>query len=368
MAGFLNITERARLMVLETENRTWLTAGLLAVLLAAPVSLAQTAAPDAPTGESSSLLSLMREDAFRPGRPASEAPVRPSAMLAEDSDDAAEAPDPVAEEQAGIDKAFSFGVSYTVVSDYIFRGINFSEHATEGREKLNHQVTTSLGVDLAALGIGPFGSIHFDTFFEWYADQKKISGDGANIQEIDYLVYWSYDIEQIGTSMSIGWTRYDFPNATAFDTDEWFISLEHNDAWMWKWLFPDNEDGVLNPSFFLAHDFDIASGVWMEVAISHDFVCPQIPHLTMTPGLKLGIDAGWAGPLTGADGHDTRLAFLEYNVSVAYALSEALGLPDAYGDISLSTFLAFSDAFAEGGSAGIFRDEFYGGFGISWDW
>jgi len=354
-------------MVLKTENRTWLTAGLLAVLLAAPVSLAQTAAPAAATTESSSLLSLMREDAFRPGRPASDASVRPSAMLAQDSDDAA-APDAAAEEQAGIDKAVSLGVSYTVVSDYIFRGINFSEHATEGREKLNHQVTTSLGVDLDALGLGPFGSIHFDTFFEWYADQKKISGDGANIQEIDYVVYWSYDIEQIATSMSIGWTRYDFPNATAFDTDEWFISLEHNDAWMWKWLFPDNEDGVLNPSFFLAHDFDIASGVWMEVAISHDFVCPQIPNLTMTPGLKLGIDSGWAGPITGADGHDTRLAFLEYSLNFGYALSDALNLPDEIGDISLSTFMAFSDAFAKGGSAGIFQDEFYGGFGLSWDW
>ena len=36
-------------------------------------------------------------------------------------------------------------VTYSLYSDYIFRGINFSEYAGEGREKFNHQVTTAFG-------------------------------------------------------------------------------------------------------------------------------------------------------------------------------------------------------------------------------
>ena len=45
-----------------------------------------------------------------------------------------------------------------------------------------------------------------------------------------------------------------FPNAQAANAQERTVALEHNDAWMWKWLWPDNEDGAVNPSIFYAMD------------------------------------------------------------------------------------------------------------------
>ncbi len=38
----------------------------------------------------------------------------------------------------------TFSFDYTIVSDYIFRGLNFSEYPGEGREKLNHQLGVGL--------------------------------------------------------------------------------------------------------------------------------------------------------------------------------------------------------------------------------
>ena len=87
-----------------------------------------------------------------------------------------------------------------------------------------------------------------------------------------------------------GVTWYAFPNAKAANTFEWFIALEHNDAWMWQSVWPDNEDGVLNPSFFLAHDVDLIGGVWIELGLSHGFeICEG---LTLTPGWIVAIDGG----------------------------------------------------------------------------
>ena len=114
----------------------------------------------------------------------------------------------------------SFGLSYALYSDYIFRGVNFSEYDGEGREKPNHQVTVSLAYDL-----GDFGSIGFDTWFEWYAAQKKINPDGGgqNLQEVDYAIWWGYGLEPIATDITLGVTFFQFPNmaqALRQDDDE----------------------------------------------------------------------------------------------------------------------------------------------------
>ncbi len=338
--------------------------GLTTVLMGTPLAAGQEKKS---TERSPVSIRLSGDEAFRS---VDAKPQRPRATLVQDAQENAAEPSPAAEEQAGFDKPFEIGLSYALVSDYIFRGINFSEYAGEGREKPNHQLSTSLLVDLEKLGLGPVGSIGFDTWYEWFAAQEKISGDGANIQEIDYVVYWSYDLERIATGLTIGWTHFSFPNwAGGGDrTNEWWFSLEHNDAWMWKWLFPDNEDGVLNPSLFFAHDWDLAKAAWMELAISHGFEFEALPHVTITPGIKLGVDLGYLGPLTGTDDHDTRFALIEYSLGIDFDLSGALSLPDYLGSLTLSPFLAFSDALQSPENHGTIQDEFYGGVSVGWSW
>ena len=94
----------------------------------------------------------------------------------------------------------SFSLDYTLVSDYVFRGINFSEYAGEGREKPNHQMST--GIELATEEYGNFGA---SFWFEWFAGQGSLTPGSDNLQEVDYVVYWNYDIEQIATNLELGW-------------------------------------------------------------------------------------------------------------------------------------------------------------------
>lgn len=273
---------------------------------------------------------------------------------------------------------FSFSINYTLMSDYIFRGINFSEFPGEGHEDLNHQMGTSLGVSL-----GDWGSIGFDTWFEWFAGQEQINprnGDD-NLQEVDFVVYWSYDLESIDTALTIGWTYFLFPNTARTlredaskannnddRTHEWWFSLEHNDAWMWRWLWADNEDGILNPSFFFSQDIGIGSGtaIWMELGLSHEFALAE--NVTVTPSWTLGIDHSYYHYFAGARTESTRLANMLWGLDVSYDLNDLLSLSETWGDVTISGLLFFSDALGNPEDNGIIQDEFFGGVSLAYSY
>ncbi len=270
----------------------------------------------------------------------------------------------------------SLSLDYTLVSDYIFRGINLSEHAREGREMPNHQLKASMSMDLAPLWGGEpghCGEIGFDAWFEWYADQKKINvSEGANIQEIDYTVWYGYYVEPIYTKVKIGWIGKAFPNLDGVHNDdktnEWFLSLVHNDAWVWRCLGYQGEAGILNPTMSLYHDLHISGGVWVDLGISHGFQFEALPYLTITPSYALHIDGGWTGPVFGTDDHDTRLAGMTYGIDVSYDLTEVLRMPLWAGSMKVSGFLNYFDPTGRMRSTLPYEDELYGGVKLAWSW
>jgi len=266
---------------------------------------------------------------------------------------------------------FSFGLEYSLYSDYIFRGINFSEFPREGRERLNHQLSIDFGVDLGLLfdrDAGSLGTLSLNTWFEWFAAQKTIDplAGGQNLQEVDYSIAWSYDIESIATTLSLGYVFFSFPNAKAANTQEWTISLEHNDAWMWKWLWPKNEDGVLNPSIFYVMDVVAApGGSWLELGISHGFQVAE--NMMLTPSVTAAIDHRYLDPILGTGrGGSTRFAYVQYGLNIGYDLSAALRLPEKVGSWSMSGFLYFNDALGSAEDSSMIQDEFFGGVSIGW--
>jgi hypothetical protein len=254
---------------------------------------------------------------------------------------------------------FSVSLSYYLYSDYVFRFVNFSEYGTEGREKPNHQLTTDFSFDL-----GDFGSVGFATFFEWYAAQRQVALNpetgGANIQEIDYSIYWSYSLEAIYTDLTLGYTFYTFPNAKVFNSSEWFFSLEHNDAWMWKGLLPENEDGVLNPSFFFAHDVDALGGVWMEFAFSHTF--DVFENFTITPGWLVAIDGCYLRDNT------FRFAGDQWSLVMEYDLGSLMQIPEWAGSLAITGELYWNNPWGNVEDTGIAQDVFWGGMGVHWSW
>lgn len=310
---------------------------------------------------------------LNPARLAADTAAPANTMLAQAP--AAEQPAaPNAEPAPAVDEAgspFGLSLTYALYSDYVWRMVNLSEFAGEGREKLNHQLTVALSYDL-----GDFGTIGYTTWFEWYAAQKQLNPEwgGQNCQEVDYTLTWSYSFDPIKTDMTLGLTFFEFMNLAPVlrqDDDpgnnnddrsqEIFLSLTHNDAWMWKWLLPNNEDPVLTPSLFLAQDIGALAGTWMEYSFSHAFAIPGIDNLTITPKYTLASQCGfWT--------EGCYFAGDVWSLITAYDLTPVLQLPKWAGSVVLTGDLYFSNPYNQLDDAGLARDEFWGGMTVTWSW
>ena len=260
----------------------------------------------------------------------------------------------------------SVSVDYTLVTDYVFRGVNFSEYAGEGREKLNHQM--GIGVSYDA---GKFGTFGVTFWLEWYAEQEQLTpGSNDHLQEVDYVGYWSYPIEAIATTFETGWIAYDFPQLSGDEgcTNEWYVMLSFDDAKLFG-----TEGNVFSPyvAFYLDVD-DFHPGCWMEFGINHDFVlaelgladCPFLEHVTVTPSFVLGYDHRYLNKATGTGRESSKLGNLQYGLAVSYDLAAALNLPPQVGGISVTGFLTFSDAVRDE----LIDDELFGWMTVGWSW
>lgn len=269
-------------------------------------------------------------------------------------------------------RPFSFDVTYSLYSDYVWRGINLSEYETEGSEAPNHQLTTTLDVDLGKFfnrrQDGEFGVFSFEAFFEWYAHQIDIDPvyGARNLQEIDYTLTYSYEVAPISTTLATGYVFYRYPKHKEIATEEWFFRVEHNDAWMWKWLWPDNEDGILNPYVEYWQDTHlVAPGAWIQFGVSHDF--EVAPSFTVTPGVDFGIEHNWLQPTLGLEGRGTNFANVQYGLTLEYDMTELIALEKwGFGSIVVSGFIFYSDAVGNPAQNRWIRDELYGGMSIGW--
>lgn len=279
-------------------------------------------------------------------------------------------------ETAGWTKPIPIGfyLDYTLATDYIWRGINFSEYRGEGREKLNHQFTAGVNYDT-----GNFGTVDFSVWFEWYGANDNISGVGSDgdLQEVDYTFAWTYDLsklcEKVPVELTLGWIGYDFPQVSddAGFTNEYFIGLALDD----QKLFGENWF-ALNPTLTYYQDIDdvgaFGQGSFLEFGLSHEFALadcatlasvPIVKDLTVTPSFTLMMDIGYL------DSH-TRTAYTQYGLDVGYDVGKALGLPEKYGSLGVTGFLKYSDAVADHATrfGADMQDEFWGGVSVGWEW
>lgn len=272
----------------------------------------------------------------------------------------------------------SFDICYMLVSDYVFRGVNYSEYPGEGRERPNHQLSTSLEYDLKQ-GNADFGTIGTSFWFEWYGGQEALNPPNydGHLQEVDYQIFYRKEIPETRLTAELGLYFYTYPALAgdAHKTTEWYVLLSYDDADLWKRL---GLEGVsLNPTLLYAMDVDDAKGgQWIELGISHDFsladygfgALPVLKDLTITPSMKLGIDHRYLAyySLDPANTGDprTRLGLINYGLEVSYNLSNALSMPAKYGAITLKGFLNYSQALERQ----VLDDQFYGGLMVDYSW
>ncbi|MCK5114679.1 MAG: hypothetical protein KAR11_07965, partial [Phycisphaerae bacterium] len=186
----------------------------------------------------------------------------------------------------------TFSIDYTFVSDYIWRGINLSNPSrstgashNEGGRWPNQQMT--LGAEVY---LGKFGRVGGSIWFEWYCGQPYLTPeDGSKtLQEIDYTVYYGYDISQIGLDVEVGFIWYQFPRATgdAAGTQEIYTNLSFDDSVLYRLCGLDVKDPILNPYLFIAWDLDLArGGSYYEFGLNHEFALSDM-GMQDTPFLK----------------------------------------------------------------------------------
>ncbi len=251
-------------------------------------------------------------------------------------------------------------VNYTIASDYVFRGVNFSEYAGEGREDLVHQLT--IGMEQQ---IGQWWGVGAKFFFSWFAGADKLYHSGRNIQEIRYTPYVYGDIKQINSRVLIGMDFFNYPTYRKGHRHdyEWWVQVCHNDAWMWKWLWPDNNKGVLNPFIFVAQNLNEAGGgIAGLLGIKHNFSVPGVEALTLVPQFSVAADNRFVSRLLTSK-RTTNMLYMNWGFSAVYDISKALKLKPAFGRITLSGSIYYSQALAD-----YIHDELYGGMNIGWSW
>jgi hypothetical protein len=268
-----------------------------------------------------------------------------------------------------------FSIDYTVVSDYVWRGINLSEYKGEGREKLNQQLGIGISYDA-----GKLGTFSGSFWFEWYSGQDNAAFGGGkhHLQEVDYTLSWSYDIPETPLSVELGWIAYQFPFLKGDPqwTHEVYVSVSVDDGALLRLLGCNVDGPILSPYVTYYHDLDDVQAGWLEIGISHEFALaelgmdgvPILKDTTLTPSLVLGIDHNYYDKLGvgSTNGQGTRLGNLQYGIDATVDLSSVFGIPEKYGSLSLTGFLRFSQALHDQNAA--VQDEFYGGVTIGYEW
>ncbi len=293
----------------------------------------------------------------------------------------------------------TFSVDYTMATDYIFRGINFSEYRrswgqakNEGREKLNHQLSAGAELDMQK-----FGRVGYSVWFEWFAGQHYLTPEDGhkNLQEVDHTVYYGYNIEPLGLDIEAGFIWYMFPRVASGDgssTQEIYLRQTFDDSVLWRALgFKNVKNPILNPYLFMAWDLDLArGGMYSEFGMSHDFELgelgmnniPIAKDITITPTWSMGWDKNWLNKMSldwmqshpagglgnegrGTASNSSHLDFMNWGLEMNFDLKSALKIPDKYcGEMYIKGFLNYSDAIAKK----FLNDEFYGGMSVGFSW
>ena len=273
-------------------------------------------------------------------------------------------------------------LDYTVVSDYIFRGINYNQRDRNAsyplvnrRNTPNHQLSAIAEIDL-----GKMGRAGYQAWFNWYSGQSTINplGEPDFLQEVDHRIYYGYTFHEIGLDVEAGYIWFNYPlRRKESSTQEIYLQLSYDDSHMWRALgFTNTREPVLNPYLKVFWDVTTYRGaMYFEAGISHDFyfadyglaTTPIFKDLTIKPSLKIGWDKDWMNQNSNLTrGPDQwSLDFLNWGLEMNLDLKSALGLQDQYcGSLYLKGFINYSQALRRS----YLEDEFYGGMSVGYSW
>ncbi|MBT3278990.1 MAG: hypothetical protein HN909_02755 [Phycisphaerales bacterium] len=256
----------------------------------------------------------------------------------------------------------SFSVEYTLVSDYIWRGINLSQSPSGARKGVNHQLNIGAELDL-----GQAGRLGGSVWLEWFSAQDQLTpAGGTNLQEVDFTAYYGYTFESIGLDVELGFIYYAFPAVGSGDDgdQDLYLCLSYDDSRLWRALGFDCTEPVLNPSLTAYVNLDAAKGSsFYEFSLSHDFACGDV---TITPSWAMAWDHNSMGTYTGnGSANSSQMDYMNWGLSATIDLKSALKIPDnVCGECTVTGFMNYSQSLNDT----MLNDYFYGGVSVGMSW
>jgi len=277
----------------------------------------------------------------------------------------------------------TFLIDYTLVSDYIFRGMNMSDpkpgyagQESEGGRWPNQQLLTGAEVDL-----GRFGRVGGSVWFEWYCGQPALTPEDGDktFQQVNYNLYYAYLIQDIGLDVKVGYTWLDF-RRSGIQTQEIDLTLSLDDSILMRALGFDVTGPILNPYLFIAFDVDFAAGgIYYQLGMSHTFDLAAMGHentpflkdIAITPSMSISGDHQYLNKLSGlrsnSGTNQSQLDNIIYGLDVNYDLKSALSIPDQYcGSLYVKGFLNYSQRLDSAKT--LLNDELWGGVSVGYSW
>ena len=275
------------------------------------------------------------------------------------------------------------GIDYTVATDYIFRGVNYTkrrEYSTIPSANLgsglSHQITAFGEVDL---GLGRVG---YRGFFEFNQGQNTLNPYGItndHLQEDRHSIYAGYKFDSIGLDAEAGYIFYNYPKRRTQASDqEIYLTLKYDDSYMWRALGHGNiKEPILNPylNVFWGIGRNSRSTMVFQAGIFHKFyladyglaTTPIFKDLTIKPSIEIGWDKNWltrnSNLRLGAN--QWSLGYINYGLEMNLDLKNALKLQSKdCGNLYLKGFINYSQALEKA----YLDDEFYGGMSVGYSW
>jgi len=284
--------------------------------------------------------------------------------------------------ESGNPLPMTFGIEYTLVTDYVWRGINRSEYRGEGREKINHQFDLGAKTRFEDLGLPDIGALKVGAWFEFYVGNESQNPgpppagtfDADNkLQEARYMIAWMHEIPDTPVTVEAGWIAYNFPHASgdAHLTFEIYGKVAVNDGFLF-----DQDEPILSPTLAYYYDYDLVEAGMLVGTIEHEFALdelvegtPVIRDITLTPDAALYFDNRYldksaVGRAARRSGKSSSFSSVDVGLTAAYDVGKAMDMPEEYGTLTFSVFANYSWGFRRQ----LLADEFYGGFKVGWKW
>lgn len=270
-------------------------------------------------------------------------------------------------------------IGYTLISDYMFRGLNISDIVGGHVGRGAHELSYGLSLDLAEVGledVGVVGVTAKQAYLGAYA------GTNANLAKTDIAVSLTRPCPLLDGVFTFEWRNYNWSNLPFAGghgrTQELTAKLALKDGKLIEALTgEDMGESVLNPTIQYIIDYDMADGGQvLLIGLSHAFdmaeYMPELAGVTLTPSWTVAIDNRYYGSyiknlanraLVTED--TTKFAYMEYGVSAGADLTEMVGL--TCGKLGINGGIGFVQAL-ENLAKGVLHDTLYSYVSLVYSW